>query len=127
MIVNPSLQHVVSRSPNRPNENEFQFHYTPQGLQIVVSIQVPVKSWPMATTVAAPAARKGFFGIAFKIILWILLLVLIAGTVAFLWFYNGARAALPQLDGTIIVAGLQAPVSVIRDAHGVPHITDRKS
>ena len=77
----------------------------------------------MATSVAAPAARKSFFGIAFKIILWVLLLVVIAGTVAFLWFYNGARSALPQLDGTIIVAGLQAPVSVIRDTHGVPHIT----
>ena len=80
----------------------------------------------MATTVAAPAARKGFFGVAFKIILWVLLLVLIAGTLAFLWFYNGARSALPQLDGTIIVAGLQAPVSVVRDMHGVPHITATK-
>src|SRR3954471_8951981 len=77
----------------------------------------------MATTVTAPAVRKGFFGIAFKIILWVLLLVLVAGTLAFLWFYNGARSALPQLDGTIIVAGLQAPASVVRDTHGVPHIT----
>src|SRR5438309_6454297 len=77
----------------------------------------------MATSVAAPAARKGFFGIAFRIILWILLLVIVAGTLAFLWFYNGARSALPQLDGTISVAGLQAPVSVVRDTHGVPHIT----
>ena len=77
----------------------------------------------MATTVTAPAVRKGFFGIAFKIILWVLLLVLVAGTLAFLWFYNGARSALPQLDGTIILAGLQAPASVVRDTHGVPHIT----
>jgi penicillin G amidase len=77
----------------------------------------------MATTVAAPAARKGFFRVAFKIILWVLLLVLVAGTLAFLWFYNGARSALPQLDGTISVAGLQSPVSVVRDEHGVPHIT----
>src|SRR5512140_1493096 len=77
----------------------------------------------MATTVPSPAARKGFFGVAFRIILWILLLVLVAGTLAFLWFYNGARSALPQLDGTISVAGLQAPVSVVRDTHGVPHIT----
>ncbi|HEY2116677.1 MAG TPA: penicillin acylase family protein, partial [Candidatus Angelobacter sp.] len=94
---------------------------------IVVFVPVPVKSWPMATTtVAAPAARKGFLGIAFKIILWILLLVLVAGTLAFLWFYNGARSALPQLDGTISVAGLQSPVSVVRDTHGVPHITATK-
>jgi penicillin amidase len=80
----------------------------------------------MATTVAAPPARKGFFGIAFRIIFWILLLVIIAGTLAFLWFYNGARSALPQLDGTISLAGLQAPVSVVRDTHGVPHITATK-
>ena len=80
----------------------------------------------MATSVAAPAARKSFLGIAFRIILWILLLVIVAGTLAFLWFYNGARSALPQLDGTISVAGLQAPVSVVRDTHGVPHITAAK-
>src|ERR1700731_149550 len=80
----------------------------------------------MATTVAAPPRRKGFFGVAFRIILWILLLVIIAGTLAFLWFYNGARSALPQLDGTISLAGLQAPVSVVRDTHGVPHITATK-
>jgi penicillin amidase len=78
------------------------------------------------TTVAAPAARKGPFGILLRIIFWLLLLVVIAGTLAFLWFYNGARSALPQLDGSISVAGLQAPVSVIRDAHGVPHITAAK-
>src|SRR5947209_13055490 len=77
----------------------------------------------MATTVAAPAARKSFLGVAFRIILWILLLVIVAGTLAFLWFYNGARSALPQLEGTISLAGLQAPVSVVRDTHGVPHIT----
>ena len=80
----------------------------------------------MATSVAAPAARKSFTGIAFRIIFWILLLVIVAGTLAFLWFYNGARSALPQLDGTISVAGLQSPVSVVRDTHGVPHITAAK-
>ena len=95
-------------------------------IPIAAGTTMRVKSWPMATTVAAPAARKSFLGIAFKIILWILLLVVVAGTLAFLWFYNGARSALPQLDGTISVAGLQAPVSVIRDTHGVPHITAAK-
>ncbi len=32
-------------------------------------------------------------------------------------------AALPQLDGQIHVPGLSAPVTVQRDAHGVPHIS----
>src|SRR6476659_5732216 len=76
----------------------------------------------MATTVASPASRKGFSSIL-KIVLWILLLVLIAGTLAFFWFYSTARAALPQMDGAIRLAGLQAPVSVVRDVHGVPHLT----
>ncbi|HVP43757.1 MAG TPA: penicillin acylase family protein [Terriglobales bacterium] len=34
-----------------------------------------------------------------------------------------ARRALPALDGTVQVAGLSAPVRVIRDPQGVPHIT----
>src|SRR5436305_5492034 len=92
-------------------------------IPIAAGASMRVESWPMATSVAAPAARKGFFGVAFRIILWILLLVIIAGTLAFLWFYNGARSALPQLDGSISVAGLQTPVFVVRDTHGVPHIT----
>jgi penicillin G amidase len=33
-----------------------------------------------------------------------------------------ARRSLPQLEGTLIVAGLIAPVTVDRDAVGVPHI-----
>src|SRR5258708_39863273 len=92
-------------------------------MTFVVFVLVPVKSWPMSTTVASPATRKGFFGIAFRIILWLLLLVLVAGTLAFLWFYNGARSALPQLDGTISVAGLPAPLTVGRGTPGRPDNT----
>jgi penicillin amidase len=81
----------------------------------------------MATTsVAAAAPRRSFFGTAVRIVFWILLLVIVAGTLAFLWFYHAAHSSLAQLDGTISVAGLQAPVSVIRDSHGVPHITAAK-
>src|ERR1700684_2094007 len=32
------------------------------------------------------------------------------------------RDNLPQLDGSLTVLGLRAPVTVQRDAHGVPHI-----
>jgi penicillin amidase len=35
---------------------------------------------------------------------------------------SAARDALPMLDGNQRVAGLSAPVTVRRDAHGVPHI-----
>ncbi|MBZ5532530.1 MAG: penicillin acylase family protein [Acidobacteriia bacterium] len=75
------------------------------------------------TTVAAPVARRSLLGLTFKVLLWIVLLAIIAATLAFFWFYSTARRSLAQLDGTIQLAGLQAPVSVIRDAHGVPHLT----
>lgn len=39
------------------------------------------------------------------------------------WFYWSAKSSLPQLDGSMRVKGLGAPVSVLRDEHGVPHIT----
>lgn len=35
------------------------------------------------------------------------------------------RAAIPDVEGRIDLAGIQAPVSVLRDAHGVPHISAR--
>ena len=52
------------------------------------------------------------------------LLLIAAVTLAggLVWFYAGARAALPQLDGSLAVRGLTAPVEVVRDAHGVPHL-----
>src|SRR5579864_1925857 len=52
---------------------------------------------------------------------FIVLLIIAAATVAG-WFYHVARAALPQRDGKIAVAGLSAAVTVTRDAHGVPTI-----
>ncbi len=36
--------------------------------------------------------------------------------------YHAAKAALPQVDGTLTLSGLRAPVTVVRDAHGVPTI-----
>ena len=50
----------------------------------------------------------------------ILLLLLVAGGGT--WLYWRARACLPQLDGTVQVTGLSAPVEVLRDARGVPHL-----
>ena len=49
-----------------------------------------------------------------------LVLVLILGAAGL--FYFEARASLPQVDGQVRVEGLAAPVGVIRDAQGVPHI-----
>ena len=48
------------------------------------------------------------------------LLLLLAGAVC--WFYWQMRASLPQLDGSANLAGLGAPVTVTRDALGVPTV-----
>ena len=52
--------------------------------------------------------------------LLILLLLIIVGGGG--WLYWRVRASLPQLEGAIQVAGLSAPVEVLRDARGVPHL-----
>ncbi|HWG20158.1 MAG TPA: penicillin acylase family protein [Terracidiphilus sp.] len=61
-----------------------------------------------------------------RAVLWtlatILLLVVVLGVAFVLWLRSATRAALPQLDGDLRVAGLSAPVTVRRDGHGVPHI-----
>ena len=49
-------------------------------------------------------------------------LLLIALLVYVLTLRHSMRAALPQIDGSIRVAGLSAPVTVSRDAQGVPSI-----
>lgn len=53
----------------------------------------------------------------------LLLLLAAAAGAAVLWCRQVARAALPQVDGTVRVSGLKTPVSVVRDTRGVPHIT----
>ncbi len=49
------------------------------------------------------------------------LLGLLAAVFA-LWFYRAMKASLPQLDGTRPLAGLSAPVTIARDALGVPTV-----
>lgn len=79
----------------------------------------------MATrTVAAPVAsprRVGRFILRSLLVLLFLVILFAAGT--YVWFYRMAHASLPQLDGSITVPALQAAVSVVRDAQGVPHLT----
>lgn len=54
------------------------------------------------------------------LVLLALAVIVIAGGI--LRLRSITKAALPQLDGEIEIAGLSAPVTVRRDAHGVPHI-----
>ena len=68
---------------------------------------------------SVPAARRSP---AVRILLWLALavVILVAGVVSCAWLV--VRSALPQLDGSLPVKGLSAPVKVTRDGHGVPTI-----
>ncbi len=46
------------------------------------------------------------------------LAVALAAAAGYAWL----RQSLPQLEGTLALAGLKAPVEIVRDRHGVPHI-----
>lgn len=53
------------------------------------------------------------------VLTWLLLAVLAVCGLAFWW----VRSSQPRLDGTLHLAGLRAPVTVMRDDRGIPHIT----
>ena len=75
----------------------------------------------MATTgISVLAPRSGWRW--WKVSASLLGLLVLAALGIIGWFYSMARSALPQLDGTLGVSGLGAPVTVTRDAHGVPTI-----
>jgi len=73
---------------------------------------------PLASASAARPPRR-LRRIAALLFLGIFLALLAAGA----WFYSTARRALPQLDGSVFLPGLADRVTVVRDAHGVPHIS----
>lgn len=77
----------------------------------------------MATTAlnqdTAPPARSPVLSRTLK---YLVVTVLVLVVVCAAWASWRSHACLPQLDGTIKVAGLKAPVQVLRDAHGVPHL-----
>jgi penicillin amidase len=61
-----------------------------------------------------------------RIVLWCLAGLILGAVIAVaagvFWLRSAEKAALPVLDGDLRVTGLSAPVTVRRDAHGVPHI-----
>ncbi len=57
-----------------------------------------------------------------RLLVRIIGLLLLVGALVAGWFYWKLRASLPQLDGAAALAGLTAPVTVTRDALGVPTI-----
>lgn len=71
---------------------------------------------------SSPALVRGLRIFTIGVLLLLLTLFLL-GLGSTLWLKHTMRTSLPQLDGQLSVAGLSAPVTVVRDAHGVPHIT----
>ena len=75
----------------------------------------------MATS-ALPARRIPARSRNWRLLALFLSAILLASAGAIAWGYFLAHSALPQLDGTVQVHGLSAPVTVTRDAHGIPTI-----
>ena len=77
-----------------------------------------------AVPASTPPARRGYRWL--RVLLWtagsLLTLALLAAAAGVIWLRAAEKAALPVLDGDLHLAGLSAPVTVRRDAHGVPHI-----
>jgi penicillin G amidase len=69
------------------------------------------------------ARRRRIF---FRTVISLTALVAIVAAAGFLyarhWVNQSMRNSLPQLDGTIAISGLSAPVTVERDNQGVPHL-----
>ena len=48
--------------------------------------------------------------------------IVVLAAVAAAGGYHYLRRSLPQIDGGVTVAGLSAPVEIVRDADAIPHI-----
>ena len=55
---------------------------------------------------------------AFRAARWLALLLVVLVASAYLYL----RQSLPQTEGAVRLAGLSAPVEVLRDRYGIPHI-----
>ena len=56
--------------------------------------------------------------IALRTLSALVLVLLLALTAGYIWL----RQSLPQLEGSLALSGLKAPVEIVRDREGVPHI-----
>src|SRR5262245_40245591 len=74
------------------------------------------------TPALKPEPGRSRLSILLRILLGALLVMLVAVLALGFCLSRATKAALPQLDGNVAVAGLSGPVSVVRDVHGVPHI-----
>jgi penicillin amidase len=61
----------------------------------------------------------------FSLLASVLSVLVLGAAGAGMWFYFQLRASLPQLDGAATVPGLTAPMTIERDALGVPTVRGR--
>jgi penicillin G amidase len=66
--------------------------------------------------------RRIFFRIFFALIVLVVTLGITGFFLGKHWTHQALQTSLPQLDGTISIPSLSAPVTVQRDNHGVPHL-----
>ena len=62
-----------------------------------------------------------------RIVVIIVILVLVLGAVGAGGVFYLVRRPFPQIDGTLRLAGLDSPVTIIRDQRGIPHIYARSA
>src|SRR6266851_3109798 len=95
-------------------------HYEPEASETASFSHRATQAEPLVTP-----PRRGA-GLLIKTVAILLPLLLILATIAFFagrhWVRQAMRDNLPQLDGTLSIAGLAAPVTIQRDPQGVPHI-----
>jgi penicillin amidase len=80
------------------------------------------QSSKLAPPATARRRARSWPHIVLACIAGLVLVLLLATAAGVLWLRSATKAALPVLDGELHLAGLSAPVTVRRDAHGVPHI-----
>src|ERR1700733_8199290 len=81
-----------------------------------IQSEVPMSTMAEVRTPPVPGSS------AFRILRWLMLLVVLALAAIVGYAYYAAQAALPQLDGQIKLNGVSAQVAITRDSHGVPTI-----
>ena len=90
------------------------------------SLDEGVKEAETPSAAGSGAPKRGRSGRWLGILGLIVVLLVVVAAAVFLYERYSAgkemRESLPQLDGSLTVYGLKGPVTVERDAHGVPHI-----
>ena len=89
---------------------------------ICIAARETLESILLMSTVTVTGASTRQPSAGRRVLLWLLLILLLLLAVAAAYAYRIAHVALPQLDGSLRVNGLSAPVKVTRDGHGVPTI-----